>query len=161
MRKVFYLFLFFGMLSELKAQGTVTFQENIFNNNSYKIDGREANREEVALLMTDYESSLKDFVEGNKQMRIGSWLGLIGTAGIIGGFVYFAKEDFLQNALDNYLIISVSGAAILFISRPIRMKGKQRVETSVSEYNYLKERNLDKTINLSFNQGKIGLVYTF
>lgn len=161
MRILILTLFFLGFTAALKAQGTVTFKENIFNNNRFKIDGQEAKAPEVARLMSNFESSQKNFVEGHKQMRIGSWLMILGTATLAGSLINFGLSNGTQADVDTYILISAIGGGTGLVGGAIRKKGKKRVETSVSEYNFLKEKALEKAINLSVIQGRIGLVYTF
>jgi hypothetical protein len=161
MRKVFYLFLFFGMLNELKAQGTVTFKENIFNNNRFKIDGIDADAKAVAKLMTSFESSQKNFLEGHKQMRIGSGLKILGIGVMLGAYVNYGLSGFTPDGVRTFFLISTAGAGVGIIGLVIRNKGKSRVETAVAEYNYLKDRGNYNEVGLRASPGKIGLVFNF
>ncbi|MFT4856237.1 MAG: hypothetical protein ACI9UV_002177 [Algoriphagus sp.] len=161
MRKIFYLFLIFGMLNELKAQGTVTFKENIFNNNRFKIDGQEAKAPEVARLMANFESSQKNFVEGHKQMRIGSGLKIVGIGVLVGALVNYGLSGFTPDGVSTFFLISTAGAGVGTIGLAIRNKGKSRVETAVAEYNYLKDRGNYNEVSLRAAPGKIGLVFNF
>lgn len=161
MRKIFLLLLFFGMLTELKAQGTVTFKENIFNNNRFKIDGREAKAPEIARLMSNFESSQKNFVEGHKQMRIGSVILILGAGAILGGLINYGASNGTQDDLNSYILITSLGMGTGVIGGAIRRKGKKRVETSVSEYNYLNGRSDLSHLKLQVYPGKLGLVLNF
>lgn len=158
------IFLFASLLvlaGTVAAQSTVTFRENFFNNNRFKIDGQEAKAPEVARAMANFEASQKNFVEGHKQMRIGSGLLVIGGGVIVGALINFGLSDFTQDDVRTYFLISLSGMAVGAIGAPIRRKGKQRVETAVSEYNYQKTRGDLNQISVQFSSGKIGLVYNF
>jgi hypothetical protein len=161
MRKIFYLLLFFGMLNELKAQGTVTFKENIFNNNRFKIDGQEAKAPEVARLMANFESSQKNFVEGHKQMRIGSGILILATGVGVAGLIDYLNSNGTQEDVNTYLLISGIGMGTGIIGGAIRGKGKKRVETGISEYNYLKDRSDLNQVSLQVSPGKFGLVFNF
>lgn len=161
MKATLLLCLLFFVFSPILAQQNVTFQENFFNNNRFKIDGVDADAEEVAKLMSSFESSQKNFVEGHKQMKIGSGLRILGMGILVGAFVNYGVSGFTQDGLDTYFLISLSGMAVGAIGTPIRRKGKQRVETAVSEYNYLKERGDLNQLSLQVSSGKIGLVFNF
>ena len=143
------------------AQGTVTFRENIFNNNRYQIDGAVATPEDVARLMTNFESSQKNFVEGNKQMKIGSGLRILGFGAILGALVNYGLSGFTPDGVRSYFLISLSGMGVGTVGSAIRSKGKTRVETAVSEYNYLKARGNYKEVSLRAAPGKVGLVFNF
>lgn len=161
MRKIFLLLLFFGILSELKAQGTVTFKENIFNNNRFKIDGQKAKADEVARLMSNFESSQKNFVEGHKQMRIGSGILILASGVGAAGLINYLNSNGTQEDLNTYILITGIGIGTGILGGAIRGKGKKRVETSVSEYNYLKGRADLNQISLRVTKGKLGLVFNF
>lgn len=143
------------------AQGIVTFKENIFNNNRFKIDGQEAKASEVAKLMTNFESSQKNFVEGHKQMRIGSGVMILGVGVILGGLINFGVSNGTQDDLNTYILISGIGTGTGIIGGAIRRKGKKRVETAVSEYNYLKGRGDINQLSFQVSPGKLGLVLNF
>ncbi len=161
MRKIFYLLLFFGMLNELKAQGTVTLKENIFNNNRFKIDGQEAKAPEVARLMANFESSQKNFMEGHKQMRIGSGILILATGVGVAGLIDYLNSNGTQEDVNTYLLISGIGMGTGIIGGAIRGKGKKRVETGISEYNYLKDRSDLNQVSLQVSPAKFGLVFNF
>lgn len=161
MRNILFLLLFFGMPDESKAQGTVTFKENIFNNNRFKIDGLEAKAPEVARLMSNFESSQKNFVEGHKQMRIGSGIMILATGALVGSLINYGFSNGTQADVDTFILFSAIGGGTLAIGTAIRGKGKNRVEKSVSEYNYLKESVLKNSMNVAVNSGRIGLVFIF
>ena len=161
MKRILCLCLFSLLLFPLCAQQTVTFQENFFNNNRFKIDGVDAEAEEVAKLMSSFELSQKNFVEGHKQMKIGSGLRILGMGILVGAFVNYGVSGFTQDGLNTYLILSIAGAGVGTVGGAIRRKGKSRVETSVAEYNYLKDRSNYNEISLRVAPGKIGLVFNF
>lgn len=163
MRILLFTFIFLGFEFTLKAQGTVTFQENFFNNNRYKIDGREAKSDEVAVLMVKFENSQKEFVEGVKQMKIGSELRILSVAGLASGLIYGLTNSNDPNALETYFLISIPSAVMGVIGNGIRQRGKQRVETGIAEYNFMKEQVLiyPKQLSLQVMQGGLGLVYKF
>ena len=161
MPKIFLLLLFFGTLIELKAQGIVTFKENIFNNNRFKIDGQEAKADEVARLMANFESSQKNFVEGHKQMGIGSGTMILGVALLAAGSINFVNFNGSREDLNTYILLNGLGLATVFIGRAIRKKGKRRVESSVGEYNLLNERSDKSTVSFQITKGKLGLRYSF
>jgi len=100
MRKILLVLLFFGLLNELKAQGIVTFKENIFNNNRFKIDGQAATAAEVAKLMANFESSQRNFVEGISRLRIGSGVMILGTGILLGGLINFGVSNGTQDDLE-------------------------------------------------------------
>jgi|GEM_PF-1077259 hypothetical protein len=161
MPKIFLLLLFFGMLIELKAQGIVTFKENIFNNNRFKIDGQEAKADEVARLMANFESSQKNFVEGQKQMRIGSGILILGTGVLLAGLINFGVSNGTQDDVNTYILITSLGVGTGVIGREIRKKGKNRVETAVSEYNYLNSRTDINQLSFQVSPAKFGLRFNF
>jgi hypothetical protein len=161
MRKILLVLLFFGLLNELKAQGIVTFKENIFNNNRFKIDGQAATAAEVAKLMANFESSQRNFVEGHKQMRIGSGVMILGTGILLGGLINFGVSNGTQDDLNTYILLTGIGAGVGVIGGGIRGKGKKRVETAVSEYNYLKGRGDINQFSFQVSPGKFGLVLNF
>jgi hypothetical protein len=149
------------MLFELKAQGTVTFKENIFNNNRFKIDGQEAKADEVARLMSNFESSQKNFVEGHKQMRVGSGILILGAGALLGGLINFGVSNGTQDDVNTYILITSLGMGTGVIGGAIRRKGKKRVETAVSEYNYLKGRGDINQLSFQVSPGKFGLRFNF
>lgn len=163
MRILLFTFIFLGFALTLNAQGTVTFQENFFNNNRYKIDSREVKPDEVALLMVKFENSQKEFVEGVKQMRIGSGLRILSLAGLAGGLIYGLTNANDPNALETYFLISIPSAVMGVIGNGIRQRGKQRVETGIAEYNFMKGQELiyPKQLSLQVKSGRLGLVYKF
>ena len=161
MKKILSLCLFSLLFFPLCAQQTVTFQENFFNNNKFKIDRVDANAEEVAVLMENFESTQRNFWEGHKQMRIGSGLRILGMGILVGAFVNYGVSGFTQDGLNTYLILSVAGAGVGTIGGAIRRKGKSRVETSIAEYNYLKDRSIYNGVSFQVAPGKIGLVFNF
>lgn len=161
MRNILFLLLFFGMPDEPKAQGTVTFKENIFNNNRFKIDGREAKAPEIARLMSNFESSQKNFVEGHKQMRIGSGSMILGIVLLTAGSINFINSNGTQKDVNTYALVTGLGVGTGILGRAIRMKGKRRVETGVSEYNLLKERSKKSTVSFQITPSKLGLRYSF
>lgn len=163
MRRLLFTSVFIVFSLALKAQGTVTFQENFFNNNKFKIDGKEAKADEVAQLMEDFEETQKNFWEGHKQMRIGSGLRILSVVGIATGLIYGLNQSNNPNALETYLLISVPSAGLGLIGNGIRQRGKDRVETSVGEYNFLKEEQLIyfKQVSVQLKSGGLGMVYKF
>jgi len=161
MRILILTLFFLGFTAALKAQGTVTFQENFFNNNRFKIDGVDADAKAVAKFMTSFESSQKNFLEGHKQMRIGSELKIVGIGVLAGALVNYGLSDFTQDDVRTYFLISLSGMGVGTVGSAIRRKGKSRVETAVAEYNYLKDRGNYNEVSLRAAPGKIGLVFNF
>lgn len=161
MRILILTLFFLGFSNVLIAQGTVTFQENFFNNNRFKIDGIESKPNDVARVMANFESSQKDFLEGHKQMKIGSGLRILGIGVLVGALVNYGLSDFTQDDTRTYFLISLSGMGVGTVGSAIRSKGKTRVETAVSEYNYLKDRGNYKEVSLRAAPGKIGLVFNF
>ncbi len=147
----------------VKAQGIVTFQENFFNNNRFKVDGKEAEAPDVARLMANFETTQKNFVAGHKQMRIGSVMRILSVAGLATGLVYGLTNDNDPNVLETYFWISLPSAALGIIGNPIRQKGKQRVETSISEYNYLNSQReiYANQVSLQIKSGGLSLVFKF
>ncbi|WP_075350118.1 hypothetical protein [Algoriphagus marinus] len=161
MRILILTLFFLGFSNVLIAQGTVTFQENFFNNNRFKIDGIESKPNDVARVMANFESSQKDFLEGHKQMRIGSGLRILGIGVLVGALVNYGLSDFTQDDTRTYFLISLSGMGVGTVGSAIRSKGKSRVETAVSEYNYLKDRGNYKEVSFQAAPGKVGLVFNF
>ncbi|MHA7129668.1 hypothetical protein [Algoriphagus namhaensis] len=155
------LCLLFLVCFPMLAQQKVTFQENFFNNNRFKIDGVDADAEEVAQAMSSFESSQKNFIEGHKQMKIGSGLRILGIGVLVGALVNYGLSDFTQDDTRTYFLISLSGMGVGTVGGALRRKGKSRVETSVAEYNYLKDRSNYNEISLRAGPGKIGLVFNF
>jgi len=161
MRILILTLFFLGFTAALKAQGTVTFQENFFNNNRFKIDGVDADAKAVAKFMTSFESSQKNFLEGHKQMRIGSGLKILGIGVMLGAYVNYGLSGFTPDGVSTFFLISTAGAGVGIIGLVIRNKGKSRVETAVAEYNYLKDRGNYNEVSLRAAPGKIGLVFNF
>lgn len=161
MRIIIFTLVFFGIVMASKAQGIVTFKENIFNNNRFKIDGQEAKAPEVARLMANFESSQKNFMEGHKQMRIGSGILILATGVGVAGLINYLNSNGTQEDVNTYLLISGIGMGTGIIGSAIRGKGKKRVETGVSEYNYLKDRSDLNQVSLEVSPGKLGLVFNF
>ncbi|MFC3879534.1 hypothetical protein ACFOSV_05085 [Algoriphagus namhaensis] len=161
MKRFVFLCLLFMVFSPILAQQNVTFQENFFNNNRFKIDGVDADAEEVAHVMSSFELSQKNFIEGHKQMKIGSGLNILGMGILVGAFVTYGVSGFTQEGLSTYLILSIAGAGVGTVGGAIRRKGKSRVETSVAEYNYLIDRSNYNEISLQVAPDKFGLVFNF
>ena len=85
----------------------------------------------------------------------------MGFGAILGALVNYGLSDFTQGDTRTYFLISLSGMGVGTVGSAIRSKGKTRVETAVSEYNYLKARGNFKEVSLRAAPGKLGLVFNF
>ena len=137
MKKLLFFTLSFVVFQGFAQQSSqITFRENIFNNYSYIQNRGKINQEKVKESMAAYPETLRKFLTGQRNMRIGSGMKIATVVLLTSGLVYFIADDFSSQSGRFMLATSVTCMVLGIVGPGIREEGKQNVSDAVQEYNY-------------------------
>lgn len=140
-----YLLLFLLGLSSFHTfaqQSTqISFRENFFNNYIYSQNGEKINSTEVKQAISDYPETLKKFLTGQRNMRIGSGMKVATTVLLTAGMIFFIADNYSIRSRNVFIATSTAGVVMGFIAPGIREEGKRNVSDAIQEYNYQIHRN--------------------
>lgn len=130
------------ILSFLAAQcfaqesSPISLRENIFNTYAFSQSGEKIDPSRVRESMAAYPETLKKFVTGQRNMKVGSGMKIATSILLTSGLVYFIADDYSSQSGRFLLATSVAGMVLGIIGPGIREEGKRNVSDAVQEYNY-------------------------